>query len=173
MKTLIRLSGCPGGSESSLGAQVILLVLSCGGSFYSLTLIGLLYPFVLNRIISFIFFPECFVSNPNIVHSNQALRSAASDLGSYYLPRSCSWVASSVSFVFVMVLLGKTIKIIITLFQEDNIFGMYASLTYGPQLHKIHVIDSWTGINYLQYVQSRWGLHTPSMLRAGYPSLLH
>ena len=31
-KTLIRLGGCPGWSESSLGAQVILLVLSWGGS---------------------------------------------------------------------------------------------------------------------------------------------
>ena len=26
--------------------------------------------------------------------------------------------------------------IIISLFQEDNIFGMYASLTYGPQLQR-------------------------------------
>ena len=32
VKTLIRLGGCPGWSESSLGAHVILLVLSCGGS---------------------------------------------------------------------------------------------------------------------------------------------
>ena len=31
-KTLIRLGGCPGWSESSLGAQVMLLVLSCTGS---------------------------------------------------------------------------------------------------------------------------------------------
>ena len=31
-KTLISLGGCPGRSESSLGAHVILLVLSCGGS---------------------------------------------------------------------------------------------------------------------------------------------
>ena len=31
-KTLIRLGGCPGWSESSLGAHVILLVLPCGGS---------------------------------------------------------------------------------------------------------------------------------------------
>ena len=31
-KTLIRLSGCPGWSESSLGAHFILLVLSWGGS---------------------------------------------------------------------------------------------------------------------------------------------
>ena len=32
-KTLIRLGRCPGWSESSLGAQVIFLVLPCGGSF--------------------------------------------------------------------------------------------------------------------------------------------
>ena len=31
-KTLIRLGGCPGWSESSLGAKIILLVLSCCGS---------------------------------------------------------------------------------------------------------------------------------------------
>ena len=31
-KTLIRLGGCPGWSESSLGAQVVLLVLSCSCS---------------------------------------------------------------------------------------------------------------------------------------------
>ena len=33
-KTLIRLGGCPSWSESSLGAHVILLVLSCAGSWY-------------------------------------------------------------------------------------------------------------------------------------------
>ena len=33
-------------------------------------------------------------------------------------------------------------------------------------------IGNWTCINYLQYVQSRWGLRTPSMLRAGYPTHL-
>ena len=32
-KTLIILGGCPGWSESSLGVHVILLVLSCAGSF--------------------------------------------------------------------------------------------------------------------------------------------
>ena len=32
VKTLIRRDGCPGGSESSLGAHAILLVLSCRGS---------------------------------------------------------------------------------------------------------------------------------------------
>ena len=31
------------------------------------------------------------------------------------------------------------IIIIITLFKEDNIFGRYASLTYGPQLTNIEV----------------------------------
>ena len=31
LKTLIRLGGCPGWSESSLGVQIILLVLSCSG----------------------------------------------------------------------------------------------------------------------------------------------
>ena len=34
-KTLIRLGGCPGWSESLLGAHVILLVKSCCGSFYN------------------------------------------------------------------------------------------------------------------------------------------
>ena len=33
VKSLIRLSGCPGWSESMLDAHVSLLVLSCGGSF--------------------------------------------------------------------------------------------------------------------------------------------
>ena len=33
-----------------------------------------------------------------------------------------------------------------------------------------HVIDNWTYINYLQYVQSMWGLRTPSILRAGTPN---
>ena len=33
-KTLIRLGGCPGLSESSTGAHVSLLVLSCGGSYH-------------------------------------------------------------------------------------------------------------------------------------------
>ena len=33
-------------------------------------------------------------------------------------------------------------------------------------------IDNWQLINYLQYVQSMWGLRTPSMLRAGWPTLL-
>ena len=30
----------------------------------------------------------------------------------------------------------QVVVIIITLFQEDNIFGLYASLTYGPQLQR-------------------------------------
>ena len=32
------------------------------------------------------------------------------------------------------------IIIIITLFQEDNIFGRVASLTYGPQLTNVDII---------------------------------
>ena len=37
----------------------------------------------------------------------------------------------------------------------------------------IHAFDNyWQNYNYLQYVQSGWGLRTPSMLRAGYPTLL-
>ena len=32
--------------------------------------------------------------------------------------------------------------IMITLFQEDNIFGMYVSLTYGPQLQQT---TQWSG----------------------------
>ena len=32
-KSLIKLGGCPGCSETSLGAQVIVLVLSCCGTF--------------------------------------------------------------------------------------------------------------------------------------------
>ena len=35
-KTLLRLDGCPGRSKSSLGAQVILLVLLCCGSVIEL-----------------------------------------------------------------------------------------------------------------------------------------
>ena len=42
-KTLIRLGGCPGWSESSLGARPILLVLSCGGSNVRRVLSSFLY----------------------------------------------------------------------------------------------------------------------------------
>ena len=67
------------------------------------------------------------------------------------------------------------IIIIITLFQEDNIFGRVASLTYGPQLtnvghdiikmnrHACKIIYSMYRVN---------ALRTPSRLRAGYPTLL-
>ena len=36
MKTLIRLGGCPGWSESSLGAQIILFAWQCSGTFHNL-----------------------------------------------------------------------------------------------------------------------------------------
>ena len=42
--------------------------------------------------------------------------------------------------------------IIITLFQEDNIFGMNVSLTYGPYMP---LIITERNDNYLQYVHSR------------------
>ena len=49
------------------------------------------------------------------------------------------------------------IMIIITLFQEDKIFIMYADLTNGPQLNITKVDMSLTieDISYLQYVQSK------------------
>ena len=50
-KTLIRLDGCPGWSESSLGAQIILLVLSCWGSFDSLQYTYLSVGFALHWLI--------------------------------------------------------------------------------------------------------------------------
>ena len=40
------------------------------------------------------------------------------------------------TFINVLSFVNKT-KMIITLFQEDNIFGLNASLTYGPQLQNI------------------------------------
>ena len=65
--------------------------------------------------------------------------------------------------------------IIITLFQEDNIFGRVASLTYGPQLTNVgHDIikmnrHACTNIYSMYRVNA---LRTPSRLRAGYPTLL-
>ena len=42
----------------------------------------------------------------------------------------------SVSSVSVQVLFISLHLLIITLFQEDNIFGTNASLTYGPQIQR-------------------------------------
>ena len=71
--------------------------------------------------------------------------------------------------------------IIINLFQEDSLLipfcgnnnnnknNFISSLTCSPQLHWLlnkHIRY------YLQYVQSRWSLRTPCMLRAGNPTLL-
>ena len=55
--------------------------------------------------------------------------------------------------------------------QRGNMFGKNASLTYRPQLQR-HVTDKWTSVNCLEYVQSRWGLRTPSMLSDGHPTIL-
>ena len=62
------------------------------------------------------------------------------------------------------------IIMIITLFQEDNIFGTNASLTNIWSTVTIFMMRE--NVTYLQYVQSRRGLPIPSMLRAGYPTLL-
>ena len=59
-------------------------------------------------------------------------------------------------------MLSKGLIIIMTLFPEDNIFGMNASLTYGPQFKKI--IGDWESVIYVQNVQSRW---CPSSRPAG------
>ena len=43
-------------------------------------------------------------------------------------------------FYFLFLFEGVIIIIITTLFQEDNIFGRVASLTYGPQLTNVGMI---------------------------------
>ena len=60
--------------------------------------------------------------------------------------------------IIIIIMKIMMIIIIVTLFQENNIFGTNASLQGN--------------FTYLQYVQRRWGLRTPSILRAGYPTLL-
>ena len=58
-KTLIRLGGCPGWSESLLGAQVITLVLSCSGSNNNKIVNP--YPYNVSRILTkFWQTPGCF-----------------------------------------------------------------------------------------------------------------
>ena len=58
---------------------------------------------------------------------------------------TCIWISALYSFyIFIFYFLcririwGKmpSTEIIITLFQEDNIFGTNVSLTYGPQIQK-------------------------------------
>ena len=69
----------------------------------------------------------------------------------------------------------SVLPIIITLFQEDNIFGRVASLTYGPQLTNVgHDIikmnrHACTNIYSMYRVNA---LRTLSRLRAVYPTLL-
>ena len=53
---------------------------------------------------------------------------------------TCIWISALYIFLFLchIRIWGKmpTTEIIITLFQEDNIFGTNASLTYGPQIQR-------------------------------------
>ena len=54
----------------------------------------------------------------------------------------CIWISASYIFYFLFLchirIWGKmpSAEIIITLFEEDNIFGTNASLTYGPQIQR-------------------------------------
>ena len=56
----------------------------------------------------------------------------------------CAYIWISASYIFYFLFLchiriwGKmpSAEIIITLFEEDNIFGTNASLTYGPQIQR-------------------------------------
>ena len=85
VKTLIRLGGCPGQSESSLGAQIILLVLSWGGSFSILLLfcLGVLKPIIwstLNKNVDdfslkylFYFWPRPCWSSPKMARTDWKL----------------------------------------------------------------------------------------------------
>ena len=47
------------------------------------------------------------------------------------LSRKCMYTSRWCYIIIIIII------IIITLFEEDNIFGRYASLTYGPQLTNI------------------------------------
>ena len=84
----------------------------------------------------------------------------------------CPLIDVKIMFQFTVFCL-LIIIIIITLFQEDNIFCTNASLTYGPQIQRhacVRLLEN--NEDYLQYVQSWWGLRTSSMLRTGYLTLL-
>ena len=84
VKTLIRLGGCPGWSESSLGAKVILLVLSWGGSCISFRQ-RVIANFIKNsnitvKLLSDIIFAEYFHKNkPG--HGKMCLMSYANNKG--------------------------------------------------------------------------------------------
>ena len=45
----------------------------------------------------------------------------------FYIELDCDYLLVNKAIIII---------IIVTLFQEDNIFGMYVSLTYGPQLQR-------------------------------------
>ena len=68
-KTQISLGGCPGLSESSLGAHAISLVLSRGGSFVSLGVSSLFHIFAVFRVFT-----------ANRVDPDQVLHSAVTDM---------------------------------------------------------------------------------------------
>ena len=58
----------------------------------------------------------------------------------------------TIVYIIVFIIICRRIIIIITLLQEDNIFGTSASLTYGPQLQSKLCLFENKSDNYLQYV---------------------
>ena len=46
------------------------------------------------------------------------------------------WYISQIIIIIIIIIIR-----IITTFKDDNIFGRYASLTYGPQLTNIEMLD--------------------------------
>ena len=63
--------------------------------------------------------------------------------------------------------------IITTSFQEENIFGTDASLTYGPPLTDVDMLLKKMNRYIIIYSMYRVdALRTPRRLRAGYPALL-
>ena len=68
-KTLIRLGGCPGWSESSRGAHAILLVLSWGGSYFILLARQDDYRYSIHRAWHYYSSsPDCIQINRDILH---------------------------------------------------------------------------------------------------------
>ena len=80
-KILIRLGRCPGWSESSLGAHVILLVLSCRSSYISLGLLNSCCIYAFLRIFNHtmlryvLYMSQCKTTNNKMAWAKQRLRS--------------------------------------------------------------------------------------------------
>ena len=123
-------------------------------------------------IFIFIPFQKIFLL-ANSEYPDQKPRSAASDLGLHCLPMSQKWDARLI-WVNDLYNIIMIIIIIITLFQEDNIFDTDVSLTYGPQITKTYmrlIITDRTKIIYSMYRAGEVSVHRAG-LQVGYPTLL-